>query len=80
MYPRLQFLLPPPTGELIEGEGSITAVASGAIEINGVITYYNDATNIKFNDVTDFAVGLPVQYKGILAADGTITATDLEIN
>ncbi len=70
----------PPAGEAVEGEGTITAVGAGSIGIDGVVTYYDGTTVIKFNDVSDFAVGLAVQYKGTIHADGTMTATDLEVN
>lgn len=70
----------PPTSEPVEGEGVITSVGDGYIGIDGVITHYDDSTRIQFNDVSDFAIGLPVQYKGVLQDDGSILASDLEVN
>jgi hypothetical protein len=70
-----------PTGDPVEGEGTISAVGDGYIESDDLIViYYTSTTAIQFNDVTGFATGLAVQYKGVLNADGSITASDLEIN
>lgn len=71
---------PPPAGEVIEGSGTITALGSGSLSIDGLTVFYDESTAIKFNDVTDFALGLEAQFKAIQDADGTVTATDHEIN
>jgi len=37
-------------------------------------------TIVKFNEVSGFQTGLPVQYKGILGANGEVTGTSMEVN
>lgn len=78
---------PPPTGvggsttgTSVEGEGDILAIGVNYLDLTGVRVYFNSATVIKFNDVSDFAIGLTVQYKGIQDENGVITATQLEVN
>lgn len=73
---------PPPAlgGEAVEGEGNITALGDGYVGIDGIAVYYNEDTAIKLNDVSDFSIGLPAQYKGIRDGNGAITASDLEVN
>lgn len=71
---------PPPAGEPVEGEGSITALGNGELQVDGQTLIYNSVTVIKFNDVSGFSVGLPIQYKGVLDENGHIIATDLEVN
>jgi hypothetical protein len=64
----------------VEGQGTITALGSNYIAVNGVKVYYNSNTVVKFNDVPGYQIGLPAQYKGYKDANGKITATSLEIN
>ena len=71
---------PAPGGEAVEGEGTITALGDGYVEIKGVAVYYNEDTVIKLNEVSDFSTGLPAQYKGIRDGSGAIIASDLEVN
>lgn len=72
---------PPVTGTPIEGEGAITAVHSAlSIEIDGESLSISDATVVKFNDVSDFAIGLAIQYKGVMTTAGVIEASVIEVN
>lgn len=71
--------VPGPIGE-VEGEGTVTAFGDGYVEIDGVVLSYSASTVIKFNDVPDFAVGLPIQYKAERLEDGSIRASVLEVN
>lgn len=70
----------PPPGEEVEGEGSITAIGVQQIELGSLVIQYNASTSIKLNDVSEIAVGLPVQYKGVVDSNGIVHATDLEVN
>lgn len=71
---------PTPTGGTpIDFAGTITAIGTDYIEMDGTLVYYNADTTIKFNDVSGFAVGLGVQGSGT-EIDGVITATSLEVN
>ena len=75
----------PPNGgnggdAVVEGEGTITALGSGYVMVSdGNKIYYDAATTIKFNDVADFAVGLPIQYKAVWMG-GQLKASALEVN
>ncbi len=66
--------------EQAEIEGEISNVGTGFIEVDGTKVWHTSSTVLKFNDVSGFAVGLPVQVKGNWTTDGQIVATDLEVN
>ena len=66
--------------ETAEIEGAISNIGSGYIEVNGIKVWHTSSTVLQFNDVSGFAVGLPVQVKGNWTTDGQIVATDLEVN
>lgn len=66
--------------EPAEIEGSITNIGAGFIEVSDTQVWHTSSTVLKFNDVSDFAIGLPVQLKGNWTTDGQIVATNLEIN
>lgn len=61
-------------------EGSILNIGSGFIEVDGITVSYTGDTILIFNDVPDFAIGLPVQLKGSWTTDGQIVAEQIEVN
>ena len=71
---------PPPVGTVLEGEGTLSAIGVDYIEVDGLRMYITEQTVIKFNDVDDFELGLPVQYKAVQDENDLITATDIEVN
>jgi hypothetical protein len=71
---------PTPVGEVVEGQGVIQAIGADFINLDGTIVYYDANTVIQYNEVSGFAIGLDVQYKAILDANGITTATDMEVN
>ena len=70
---------PPPAGEVVESEGTISATGAGFVEVDGVVVHYTPEV-LKLNDVAAPAIGMPAQYKGTLAADGSVLASALEVN
>jgi len=71
---------PVPTGTDVEGEGTILAIGVDYLDSEIGRIFYNADTVIKLNDVSAFAVGQPLQYKGVQDSNGTITALKLEAN
>ncbi len=67
-------------GTSVEDSGTILAVGADYIDVKSYRVFYDAATIIKFNDVSGFAVGLPVQFKGIKDNSGKITALQIEVN
>ena len=67
-------------GTAVEGEGTIFSLGEGLLEVSGRRLNITDGTSIMFNDVSRYAVGVPVQHKGLQDSSGAITLTLLEVN
>jgi hypothetical protein len=68
------------SGIAVDGEGTIALLGEGFIMVNGQRLSITDNTDIVLNDVSSYAVGIPVQYKGIQDNNGDITLALLEVN
>ena len=68
------------TGKKVESKGIINSVNSDSIIVGGSVLRVLPETVVKYNEVTDFAVGLKVQYKGIRNTDGSVSLTSIEVN
>jgi len=71
---------PTPTGQVVELQGTISAVAVDSIVVNGTTVRWTASTIIKFNTSTQsFAIGQPIQLKGDEYSDGSVVATKVEV-
>ena len=72
---------PPPTGPAVEFQGSIEAVTTDGVVVNGTAIHVINSTTVKFEDGfgSSFQVGQPIQGKGVKNPDGSVTATTIQI-
>jgi|GEM_PF-6611063 len=71
---------PTPTGQVVELQGTISAVAVDSIVVNGTTVRWTASTIIKFNTSTQsFAIGQPIQLKGDEYSDGSVVAIKVEV-
>lgn len=70
-----------PSGETVEMSGTLDAVGSDSITVDGVTILITADTTVKFEDGSGgaFAVGQAVELKGASNSDGSITATKIQV-
>ncbi len=71
--------LPVMTNKKTAGKGTIMAVDVNSITVNKIKVYFTTTTIVKFNYVTSFAISQRAEYSGYKNADGSVTATKIEV-
>ncbi len=69
-----------PNATEFEGKGNITAIHQSSLEIDyNTTVWYSNNTEIKYNSLGDFGLGLKVKVKGMKNPDGQIIALKIKV-